>query len=419
MVGTPSRSTSIRTLLAIALFASVAAPGEAVREGSANANMMIRYHESQQEWGKAALWQEAAAKCMETISMPLAQITRDFFERSGQTALVTNVDREMAKTETQSVRYLKAAQENWDKARDSDEALRAERVAIDKFMAEWVPYYPGEFYRWATYREHFRPDVEALQAKGDFGAALLVEADASDMCARQYQEVTVRYFETEADVAAQADDESRAEDMRRQADNYQAVRNQHLRRSAMLRAFAAEDPSSWPPEADRTDFEVPESDHRLTAEQAIAIARKHNSIREVREAHPRVREYAWFQGFAWTVAYYTRDWEQLPVVLVSDETGEVIGVLMSRGNLEPWYEGESEDSAELNLTEDSVVQIAKKDPTVTAFLECHPGARTIADFNWRYDCWIVEVIVGDREAGVVSVSDETGEVLEVELREDE
>ncbi len=46
-----------------------------IYEGTANSNMMIRRYERKSEFGKAALWRETAAKCLDTISIPLAEIT--------------------------------------------------------------------------------------------------------------------------------------------------------------------------------------------------------------------------------------------------------------------------------------------------------------------------------------------------------
>jgi hypothetical protein len=52
------------------LLGSLAVTSEAVYEGSANANMMIRRYERKGQFGKAALWREAAAECFDMISIP-------------------------------------------------------------------------------------------------------------------------------------------------------------------------------------------------------------------------------------------------------------------------------------------------------------------------------------------------------------
>lgn len=50
-------------------------------------------------------------------------------------------------------------------------------------------------------------------------------------------------------------------------------------------------------------------------------------------------------------------------------------------------------------------------------LNAHPKARLNAAFSKQHSFWIVEVVEGDKEVGFVSVSDQTGEVLEVEIEQ--
>jgi hypothetical protein len=65
------------------------------------------------------------------------------------------------------------------------------------------------------------------------------------------------------------------------------------------------------------------------------------------------------------------------------------------------------------LTPGGVTQIARENEQAARFLKEHPDTQTNAAFNWEYNCWIIEFVIDNREVGIVTVSDETGKVLEV------
>ena len=407
---------------------SLVLTSEAVYEGTANANMMIRRHERKGQFGKAALWREAAAKCLEMISVPLAEITIDYLQRSGNAEFVRDMKAEIADARERQRDHLRRAKLNWEKAKENTKELDAERVKIDKFIAEWVPHYPDRFYEFGTYRNVFRERIDELKEQGRFGDALLLEADASDMCARQYEEVTIKYFRDRAEVEHDVSlfdpekigDKSVVQESQGQLEAYQKVRDEHLRRSAMLRALAKQNPRSWPAMADRKDFDVPQSKRKLTDDKAIKLVRGDERVQQILEEYKDAREFAWFQGFCWTVSYYSRGWVSLAIAFVDDENGEVTDVLISPGDLEEReWEKEEERNHELRLSPEEVIEIAKRHPKVRSYFKEHPNARASAAYNWQYNCWIIEVILNDREVGIVSVSDETEEVLEVAVGQKE
>ena len=401
--------------MCLLLFDGLASTSEAVYEGSANANMWIRRYERKEQFGKAALWREAAAKCMDIISIPLASITIEYCQKVGNTELVRKMEAEIADVKMRRDEHLRHAKINWQKAKENKKQISAERAKIDKFIAEWAPHYPDRFYDFGIYRNVFREHIDILRDQGEIADALLLEADASDMCVRQYADVTVKYFRERAEEAGKANDKSMVQESRRQLEAYQKVRDEHLKRSAMLRALAKQNPKNWPPVADKRDFSTPQSKHKITADRAIKLTREDKRIQQILEEHRNIREYAWFQGFCWTVSYYTRDWGNLAIVFVDDETGKVTDVLVSPGNLEEERERDEEEERKLKLSPEEVIEIAKKHPKVKSYFNKHPDARANAAYNWRYKCWIIEVILGDSEVGIVSVSDKTGEVLEVAL----
>jgi hypothetical protein len=389
-------------ILCLLLFDGFSSRSGAVYEGTANANMMIRRHERRQQFGKASLWREAAAECLDAISIPLAKIMVEYCQRRGNVECVMEMQAEIADTKMQIDEHLRRAKENWKKAKKDEKGLDAERANIDKFIAEWVPHYPDRFYEFGIYRNVFRERIDELRELGKFGDALILEAEASDMCARQYEDVTVKYFTNKAKVA--------------EAEAYQKLRDEHLKRSAMLRALAKEDPETWPAEADKRDFSPPKAKYKLSADKAIKLARSDKRIKQVLEGKRNFREFAWFQGFCWTVAYYSQDWGSLAIAFVDDEAGKITDVLISPGDLEEREREEAEErERELRLSPERVIQIVRGNSAVKKYFTEHPNAKTEAAYNWRYNCWIVEVILNNREVGMVSVSDGTEEVLEISL----
>ena len=120
------------------------------------------------------------------------------------------------------------------------------------------------------------------------------------------------------------------------------------------------------------------------------------------------------------MSYYSHDWRSLAIAFVDDEIGNITDIMLSPGDLEERIGDTKEDEEEardekLRLSQEKVISIARKHPKVKSYFKEHPDARTNAAYNWRYNCWIVEVILGDREIGVVTISDKTEEILEVTL----
>ena len=60
---------------------------DAVREGTANAEVMIQRYEREGNFAKAALWHEAAADCLKIISIPMTEIQIRYYVRHGKNVL--------------------------------------------------------------------------------------------------------------------------------------------------------------------------------------------------------------------------------------------------------------------------------------------------------------------------------------------
>lgn len=384
---------------------------DAVYEGTANANMMIRRYERKNQFAKAALWHEAAAECLDTISIPLAEIVIEYFQKIGNKEDVSEMKAEIVDTEKRRDEHLKRAKMDWEKTENNEQKVDEERAKIRKFIAEWVPHYPDNFYQFGIYRNTFKKKIDKLKANGKITDALLLEAEASDMCARQYNDVTIGYFQKRI----RAGDK----EIQPQLAAYQKVRDRHLGRSAMLRSLAKQNPESWPAAADEKNFLVPKSKRILTAEKAIQIAREDERTQEAIEGHRDIREFVWFQGFCWTVSYYSHDWKDLAIIFVDDKTGVITDILLSPGNLEEHEGDEEEREIILKRSPKAVIEIAREHNQVKSYFREYPDAKMSAAYNQRYNCWIIEVILDDKEVGVVTVSDKTGEVLEVALEQED
>ena len=152
----------------------------------------------------------------------------------------------------------------------------------------------------------------------------------------------------------------------------------------------------------------------MTRDDVIRIARSHPRVERILKSYNGIHEYAWFQGFAWTVSFYNHGWGNLAIAIIDDKTGKVVDVLNRIGNLEE-KEWEEKETSRLRLKKAEVEKIARSHPRLTSLLEAHSDVRLSAAFSKRYNCWIVEVIRGDKEVGFVSVSDRKGRVLEIEI----
>jgi hypothetical protein len=285
-------------------------PCEAVREGTANANMMIKRYEQSQDFGRAALWREAAADCLEIISIPMTKILIQYYIRQGKDELAALSRRELADIEAQRQYHLERAKAYWAKSKTEPSAIDAEREKIAQFIGTWVPHYPDKFYDFGIYANSFKKQRDALVQKGDYAAALNLEADAADVCAEQYNAIPIAYFKREAERAESAESTTVAEAYRQRAEQYEKVRDAYRQRVALLRALARSKPKEWPPEADVREIEPPKIKTQLTSDAASRAANSDSRLQQILATHKGIHEYAWFQGFAWTVSYYKQRGER-------------------------------------------------------------------------------------------------------------
>ena len=342
----------------------------AVREGTANAKVMIQRYEREKGFAKAALWHEAAADCLKIISIPMTEIQIRYYLHHRKNARTERSRGELADIKKRREYHLKAAKTRWEKSETEGTSpeLEAEREKISQFISMWAQIYPNQFYRYGIYPSFFKVEQEIFKRRGDYGSALYLEADAAEMCADQYNEITVAYFRRVAlnheAIGGAAGGVGREATSRRAANHlkypethhtvlgsmsleptdntlgildenrvtqYENVRDAHRRRAALLRKLAEGKPKTSPIEAESALRDLSRQSispaPKLTSTQALKIANRDARLQEHLKAHRGVHGYASFQGFAWFVSYHNHGWGNLGIALVDDETGTVLDIL--------------------------------------------------------------------------------------------
>ena len=315
---------------------------DAVREGTANAKTMIQQYEWEGNFAKAALWHEAAADCLKIISIPMTEIQIRYYLHHGKNMWVERSREELEDIKKRQEYHLKAAKTHWEKSEmeRSSAELETEREKITQFISTWVQIYPNRFYHYGIYPSFFKVEQEIFKKKRDYAAVLNLEADAAEMCADQYNEITVAYFEGIALDRDAVGEGVGGEATSHRGENhlskvgkdcviqYEKVRDTHRRRAALLREIAEGKPKTFPhrsrPVLKDLSHKAISPAPKLTSTQALKIANRDARLQEHLTPHTGVHGYASFQGFAWFVSYYNHGWGNLGTVLVDDKTGTAI-----------------------------------------------------------------------------------------------
>ena len=318
---------------------------DAVREGTANAEVMIQRYEREGNFAKAALWHEAAADCLKIISIPMTEIQIRYYVRQEKNALADRGRGELADVKERREYHLQAAKAHWERSgtEEASPELEAEREKITQFISAWAQIYPNRFYHYGIYPSFFRVEQEVFKKKGDYAAVLNLEADAAEMCADQYNEITVAYFQGIAldrdavgrDVGGEAIFHHGENHLSKVGKDciiqYEKVRDAHRRRAILLREIAKGKPKTPLIEA---NLALKDLSHqaispapKLMSTQALSIASRDTHLQAHLKTHTGVHGYASFQGFAWFVSYYNHGWGNLGIALIDDKTGTVLDIL--------------------------------------------------------------------------------------------
>ncbi len=332
---------------------------DAVREGTANAKVMIQRYEREGNFAKAALWHEAAADCLKIISIPMTELQIRYYLRHGKNVLAERSRGELAHITERREYHRKAARAHWERSKTerTSPELEAEREKITQFISAWAQIYPNRFHHYGIYPSFFKVEQEIFKKKGDYAAVLNLEADAAEMCADQYNEITVAYFQgivldcdaIGGSVGGEAISRHAANRLSKvRADcviRYEKIRDAYRQRAALLREIAEGKPKTPPIEAETVLRDLSHQSispaPKLTSTQALKIANSDGRLKEHLKAHRNVHGYASFQGFAWFVSYSNHGWGNLVVALVNDKTGTVLDILIVDLRINETFQTES------------------------------------------------------------------------------
>lgn len=297
-------------LLLFPILLLLAKPCHAIFEGTANANIFIKMSEQRGDFGRLALWHEAAAECLTLISVPMNEISLNYYKRHGHKKWVERTQTEALEIQEQRQFHLKRAKAAWKKSKTTEAALQAERKKIAKFITMWLPHYPDRFYSFGIYATFFAELQERAEQKKDYVKVLHLEADAAEMCAAQYEKIPIKYG----------------------LKTYEKLRDAYLRHATLLRTLAKQFPKALPPEIYigkqiKLQKPKPQITPLKKADQILHIAKSNSRIKDALADQKGIREYAWFQGFAWTVSFYNHGWGNLAIAIIDDKTGKVVDVL--------------------------------------------------------------------------------------------
>lgn len=299
----------IRALWLLSIFLLIAQPSLAIREGTATAEVFIKRYTQTCDFGRLALWHEAAAECLRHISVPMNEIAHDYYKRRGYEKWAARGKKEVLEIQEHYRDHRTRAKAAWRKAKTAEPHLNAEREKIAKFMAIWLPRYPNQFYEFGIYPTFFRKQQELAAQQGNYAKALHLEADAAEMCAAQYEHIPVAYG----------------------LKHYEKFRDAYLRHATHLRELARQNPQALPPEVDNRKqiqdlLEIQRGPSQETVRTILHIAKSDTQVEKTFADQNGVHAHPSFQGFAWIVRFSNHSRGNLLTVIIDEKTMEVLDV---------------------------------------------------------------------------------------------
>lgn len=299
----------LRGLLFFSFFLLTAQSSMAIREGTATADIFIKHYAQSGDFGRLALWHEAAAACLTCISIPMNEIARTYYVRRGYEKWAVRAEKEAREIQEQHQYHLTRAEAAWQQSETSEYSLNAEREKIAKFIATWLPRYPNRFYEFGIYPTFFRKQRELAEQKGDYVKALHLEADAAEMCAAQYQRIPIAYGRK----------------------RYEKFRDAYLQHTTHLRQLAKQNPIMLPPEINRgrqisDSLAIQTVSSQQKADVVLQIAKSDARIKTALADQNGVHAYPSFQGFAWIVSFSNHSRGNLATVIVDAKALKVVDV---------------------------------------------------------------------------------------------
>ena len=299
----------IRALFIFPLFFLITQPCIAIREGAATADIFIKRYKHSGDFGKLALWHEAAAECLARISVPMNKIVHGYYTQHGYKKWAARAEKEAREIQKRSEYHRKCAKIAWQKSETPEPALNAERENIAKFIVTWLPRYPDRFYEFGIYPTFFRKQRELAEQTGDYVKALQLEADAADMCAAQYEKIPIAYG----------------------LKGYQKHRDTYRQHALLLQHLAQQNPKGLP-----TEVNAAKQIARSLETQAVPAPQQADVILHIAKSDARVKTalgnqsgvhaYPSFQGCAWIVRFSNHSRGNLVTAIIDKKTAEVLDV---------------------------------------------------------------------------------------------
>ena len=299
----------IISLLLFPLLFLITPPSMAIRQGTATAEIFIRYYERSEDFGRLALWHEAAAECLKRISVPMNEIAHDYYVQHGYKRWTARSEKEAHEIQKQYQYHRKRAKIAWQKSETPEPVLNAERENIAKFIAMWLPRYPDRFYEFGIYPTFFRKQRELAEHKGDYVRALQLEADAAAMSAAQYERIPIAYG----------------------LRNYEKHRDAYQAYASKLRDLAPQNPKTLPPEINRDrqilySLAIESISSQQEADTILQSAKSDARVKSAFGGKIGIHAYPSFQGFAWIVRFSNHSSGNIVTAIIDEETAEVLDV---------------------------------------------------------------------------------------------
>ena len=300
-------------------------PSMAIREGTATADVFIKRYEQSCDFGRLALWHEAAAECLTRISVPMNGIAHDYYKKHGYEKWAARAEKEAREIRELHHYHRTRAKTAWQKFSGgafllrgfpdqrrgwvSQPVLKAERENIAKFIEMWLPRYPNRFYEFGIYPTFFRKQRALAEQKRNYAEVLRLEADAAEICAEQYERIPIAYGRK----------------------RYEKFRDAYLRHAMYLRELAVQNPITLPPEIDKgkqilSSLETQDAPSQETTDAVIQIAKSDGRVKATLAGRNGVHAYPSFQGFAWVVSFSNHSRGNLATVIIDAKTAEVLDV---------------------------------------------------------------------------------------------
>ena len=311
-------------LLLFPILLLIAQPSMAIREGTATAAVFIERYTQSGDFGRLALWHEAAAECLVRISVPMNEIAHAYYTRHGYEKWAARAEKEAREIQKQHQYHRARAKIAWQQFVErvcNPDALRrfpieayepmleAERRNIAKFITTWLPRYPNRFYQFGIYPTFFTKQRELAEQIGDYVKVLHLEADAAEMCATQYEQIPIAYGRK----------------------RYEKFRNAYLRHAMHLRQLAQQNPMTLPPAVDAGKqildaLETQDIPSQQTVDTVLQVAKADVRVKTILVGQNGVHTYPSFQGFVWIVSFSNHSRGNLAAVIVDVKTMKVVDV---------------------------------------------------------------------------------------------